>query len=260
MPPYQKKTGDAEIGGRIAMYRNRAGLSRSELAAEIGVTYASISHFETGYRMPTAKNQHLIARALGVSLDELFGDSEDDPFDDSLKNSEDALVSARPAFARLSFDESVDAAVNAIRNVPHVKRLDALIEVQQTIMRELTATAPPRTGWITKLEPNEVFVYGTSDRAGHSAGAARTALEKFGAKVGEVGYVGQTYGIVTTEGWNRLVDEVETFLGFADQHPALRFLLTPIGTGTAGYHADQIAPLFLGSPGNIELPEEFQLV
>lgn len=52
------------------------------------------------------------------------------------------------------------------------------------------------SGFITSLEPNQVFVFGANPEGRHGAGAAKVAM-KFGAKYGETGWIGQTYGIVT---------------------------------------------------------------
>jgi hypothetical protein len=54
-------------------------------------------------------------------------------------------------------------------------------------------------------------------------------------------------------------EEVREFLEFASEHPELRFLVTKIGCGIAGYTPAEVAPLFRGSPGNVVLPEEFIL-
>lgn len=51
--------------------------------------------------------------------------------------------------------------------------------------------------YITKLEPNEIFVMGTNPSGIHGAGAAKAGL-KFGAKILQGrGLVGSTYGLIT---------------------------------------------------------------
>lgn len=50
---------------------------------------------------------------------------------------------------------------------------------------------------ITKLQPNQIFVFGSNPQGRHGAGAAKAALQ-FGAQYGTGrGLVGQTYAIVT---------------------------------------------------------------
>lgn len=88
--------------------------------------------------------------------------------------------------------------------------------------------------------------------------AARTAVERFGAVWGEGhGLHGRSYAIDTMSGLADIEEEVAGFLEFAAGHPELRSVLTPIGTGVAGYEPEEIAPLFVGAPGNVVLPTEF---
>jgi hypothetical protein len=52
---------------------------------------------------------------------------------------------------------------------------------------------------------------------------------------------------------------VDEFIEFAKQHPELKFLVTLIGCGIAGFVPDEIAPLFQSAIDmpNIILPKEF---
>ena len=116
-------------------------------------------------------------------------------------------------------------------------------------------TSPRR---ITELAEDEVFVFGSNASGAHGAGAALTAYERFGAIWGQRhGLQGQSYGIDTMSGWDALVADVRDFLGFAREHPELTFLLTPVGTGIAGWSATEVAPLFADAPDNVLLPESF---
>ena len=116
--------------------------------------------------------------------------------------------------------------------------------------------------WIEKLDPNEVFVYGANEAGRHGRGAARQAL-KFGAKYGQYGYNGQTYGIPTKDkdlnvlSIDRIGQHVKVFLEFAESRPDLTFLVTEIGCGLAGYEVKDIAPLFSKVPTNVKLNERF---
>lgn len=111
---------------------------------------------------------------------------------------------------------------------------------------------------ITELASNEVFVFGSNADGSHGGGAARTAYEKFGAVWGEGhGHHGQSYGIDTMSGLEVAADEAREFIAYASAHPELRFLLTPVGCGIAGYRPEQIAPMFVGMPENVTIPEAF---
>ena len=115
--------------------------------------------------------------------------------------------------------------------------------------------------YISKLAPNEVFVFGSNLEGMHGGGAALTAYKKFGAVWGQgVGLQGQSYGIPTMQGGVETIKPyVDEFIDFARKHPDLRFLVTPIGCGIAGFKPSQIASLFKEAKNifNIYLPKEF---
>ena len=119
---------------------------------------------------------------------------------------------------------------------------------------------------ISYLASNEVFVFGANEAGEHGAGAARTAV-KWGAQYGKCGLSGQTYGIPTkdvnieTLPLNKIKVYVDSFLIFATEHPNLVFLVTPIGTGLAGYETEDIAPLFRRATEikNVVLPMSFAI-
>lgn len=115
--------------------------------------------------------------------------------------------------------------------------------------------------YISKLFPNEIFVFGSNLEGMHGGGAALTAYKKFGAVWGQgTGLQGRSYGIPTMQGGVETIKPyVDEFIDFARKHPDLRFLVTPIGCGIAGFKPSQIAPLFTEAKNlpNIYLPKEF---
>lgn len=114
---------------------------------------------------------------------------------------------------------------------------------------------------ISSLDRNEIFVFGSNLAGAHGGGAARIAVEKFGAIWGQgVGLQGQSYAIPTMQGGvNTIAPYVNDFIAFAKQHPEQTFLVTKIGCGIAGFSSSEIAPLFSGAIDveNIHLPMEF---
>lgn len=55
----------------LAAARQRAGFNQEAFAKEVGVTKHTVSQWETGATGINAKRRPLIARALGISLEEL---------------------------------------------------------------------------------------------------------------------------------------------------------------------------------------------
>ena len=128
---------------------------------------------------------------------------------------------------------------------------------------------------ISKLESNEVFVFGSNLHGFHYGGAAHTAYRNFGAVWGVAeGLQGNTYAIPTLDkdmakvSEDDLKNSVSKFITFAENNSKLKFYLTKIGCGIAGWDVDTIKKLFwecvdntaeLGSlPSNIIIPEEFE--
>lgn len=114
---------------------------------------------------------------------------------------------------------------------------------------------------INSLKPNEVFVFGSNLAGHHGGGAARAAVKKFGAIMGQgVGLQGQSYAIPTMQGGvDTIKPYVDDFISFAKTHPELKFYVTRIGCGIAGFKDEEIAPLFANALGvdNIILPKTF---
>ena len=114
---------------------------------------------------------------------------------------------------------------------------------------------------ITRLKENEIFVFGSNIHGRHGGGAARAAYEKFGAEwgVGE-GLTGRCYALPTMEGGvDYIAGKVQSFLACAEAHPELKFYVTKIGCGIAGFRAEEIGPLFKDAMQmeNVILPQEF---
>lgn len=121
---------------------------------------------------------------------------------------------------------------------------------------------------ITKLKDNQIFVFGSNARGFHAGGAARQAVENFGAIMGQAeGLQGQSYGIVTLDGDMRKVplsyieEQLTRLNNFARENPDKEFLVTAIGCGIAGFKVEDIATICrnIEWADNVVLPEEFRL-
>ena len=80
--------------------------------------------------------------------------------------------------------------------------------IREEIMEQKRTTPE----FITSLEPNEIFVFGSNLKGMHGGGAAYIAYRKFGAIMGQgVGLQGQSYAIPTMQGG------VETIRPYVDE-------------------------------------------
>ena len=115
--------------------------------------------------------------------------------------------------------------------------------------------------WITTLAEDEIFVFGSNLEGLHGGGAALLAYERFGAVWGQgTGLQGKSYGIPTMHGGiDTIAPYVDEFIAFAREHRELKFLVTEIGCGIAGFTVEEMAPLFKDAidEENIYLPQRF---
>jgi hypothetical protein len=111
-----------------------------------------------------------------------------------------------------------------------------------------------------------IFVFGSNLAGRHGKGAALFAKLNYGAEygVGE-GLTGNAYAIPTKDKNLRprtlreVALSVEQFLEYATSHPWEMFLVTPIGTGLAGFTKKEIANIFQTRelPSNIVFSKEW---
>ena len=111
-----------------------------------------------------------------------------------------------------------------------------------------------------------IWVFGSNLAGVHGAGAAKVAMDKFGAEHGiGLGMLGHSYAIPTkdrnieTLPLERIQQYVKSFLGFVShQDPEIQFFVTRIGCGLAGYSDADIAPMFKGAPPNCSFANEWE--
>ena len=110
----------------------------------------------------------------------------------------------------------------------------------------------PLKGWI--------FCYGSNYQGRHGKGAAKVAMQKFGAKygIGE-GHVGDSYGIPTVGNnlskltLDQIKPAIHRFVKYVKANPDLNFFLTRVGCQLAGHKDKEIAPLFKDLIGNLNV-------
>lgn len=110
-------------------------------------------------------------------------------------------------------------------------------------------------------QPRVIFCFGSNLIGRHAAGAARDAMDFWGAEDGYgEGPVGESYAIPTCDehlrplSVERIAEFVNDFIDYTLAHPEQTFYVTRIGCGIAGYASEQIAPLFVDAPSNVQLP------
>lgn len=142
-----RKTGDLALGRRVAERRDELGMSRKELAEATGLSYPHIAQIETGYRLPSTKQQPVLSKVLGMSLDELFNTDLELPAPPSRLSAapppaaasaprRTAAQSAAPS--RVTLDGAVARAAEEIEALPAPRRLEALAQLQLRIMEGVT--------------------------------------------------------------------------------------------------------------------------
>ena len=119
----------------------------------------------------------------------------------------------------------------------------------------------------------EIFVFGSNLQGRHGLGAAKVAVDQFGAIYGEgEGIMGQAYaiptkypfepynkkslmGVISLSGISLSVDRLKQY---ATDNPEKVFFITRIGCGLAGHNDASIARLFRESPANCNFAQEWK--
>lgn len=105
----------------------------------------------------------------------------------------------------------------------------------------------------SKAPEGFIFVFGSNLSGFHGAGAAKAALDYYGAKIGPAGaegLYGQSYAIPTkdqylqTRSFPDIAESIAHFVHFTQQRPDLKFWVTQVGCGLAGLRASEVAPHF----------------
>jgi hypothetical protein len=106
-----------------------------------------------------------------------------------------------------------------------------------------------------------IFVFGSNESGIHGKGAAKTARESYGAKMGQgFGLQGESFALPTkdydimTLPLPAVKKYVNDFLEIAEKTPEHKYQVTRIGCGLAGFTDEDIYPLFKQRPSNVLLP------
>lgn len=72
----EQYAGNAAIGARIKLYREKCGMARKEVAERMNVSVQSVYRWESGERVPDVIALMDLARVLGVNMNQLTGVKE----------------------------------------------------------------------------------------------------------------------------------------------------------------------------------------
>lgn len=107
-----------------------------------------------------------------------------------------------------------------------------------------------------------IFVFGSNLAGIHGAGAAKAAIESYGAVLHRgIGRHGNSYAIPTKDAalkvlpLSEISKYIKQFIEYARSRPELEFFVTAIGTGLAGYKHEEVAPMFKDAPDNCSFPD-----
>lgn len=110
-----------------------------------------------------------------------------------------------------------------------------------------------------------IFVFGSNDSGIHGGGAAKDAVDNYGAIWGKAyGHHGDSFAIPTKDEFiktlplGRIQMYVGGFLAYALGHPKLLFQVTQLGCGLAGLKASDVAPMFVNAPDNCFFDEAWK--
>lgn len=148
---------ERSFGRVVVEFRNRRGMTRSQLAERAELSYPYVSQIETGLRKPSRKAAAKLAEALGVSAFDLEAaiprDDTDDDQNRRASAAADTLISGEPmvlaamvspalertsgSWRPSSREDLVAQIVDLLEEVDVQERLDVLADVQKLAMRRL---------------------------------------------------------------------------------------------------------------------------
>ena len=203
------------------------GFKAKEIAAQLGMTPSAISQ-----KYKKLKEQIIVP---------YFKKNFDMDLDMPEVMDETAILRKEATMGEARMSMPAPSMPGSMADMAESKACEDMELIREDIMKKRTTPE-----FITSLEPNEIFVFGSNLKGMHGGGAAYIAYRKFGAVMGQgVGLQGQSYAIPTMQGGVETIKPyVDEFIAFAKENKNLTFLVTRIGCGIAGFTDDEISPLF----------------
>ena len=116
---------DDYVGRRIRQRRLELGLSQSELADAIGVSFQQVQKYENGSNRVSAGRLYAIARHLGATLDYFFDGADlpaaNQPNSKLLFKHDKQVISLVRSFIQISDDGTRSAAVGLVSAIANAE-------------------------------------------------------------------------------------------------------------------------------------------
>jgi DNA-binding XRE family transcriptional regulator len=170
------------MSGRFLALRRVSGLSQQELASRAGVSRSLVAAIEAGRNTPSVAAGIALARALGVTTEELFGDDTDVAFPTAAAATPlvdgDAvrLVRVGDAVVATRCDPLVDGTVadavvvnGALRHLPGSREDGVLVLGCDPAMRLIERMAPPDVRIVTGHATSGDSIAALGERRCHAA-------------------------------------------------------------------------------------------
>lgn len=125
--PKQSTPVDQGIGNRIALLRTANGLSQSQLAEALGISFQQVQKYEAGKNRIGAGRLQAIADRLGVPVSTFFEDASQPPPDDTVEmllHSDGALDLLR-AYASITDEEVRRSILTMVKAMLRVSKATA---------------------------------------------------------------------------------------------------------------------------------------
>lgn len=117
---------DAHVGGQVKLRRTVVGMSQTELANRLGITFQQVQKYENGANRISASRLYLIAEVLNVTVQSLFEGA-------------DAVIKDAPGAFEGAKDESVAKFEDFIRSPGGIDLCKAFVSIDDPIVRKRIA-------------------------------------------------------------------------------------------------------------------------
>lgn len=140
--PKQSTPVDQGIGSRIALLRTANGLSQSQLAEALGISFQQVQKYEAGKNRIGAGRLQAIADRLGVSVATFFEDTTQPAPDDAVEMllHSDGAIDLLRAYASITDEEVRRSILTMVKAMLRVSK--ATVSSEDEAAKTAPATKP----------------------------------------------------------------------------------------------------------------------